>query len=233
MKKLSMLLFICILCGYSANDANDKKAPDSKQEQPSSKVVEQQEQETQDEDMIYFEHEGYFAHDLRDTAFAYENSIEVAIIHVDRIDGVETYSSVFDAYITPQTFGKATILKSFKNVLDEQQEITFYRTGGKVEFNEFVKTRPEKEQEMLLKMEKKPKYVKEYFTGDIDVEEGKTYLAYLVEDSDIHNDGAYAIVHYQTGLREVKDTKSQSGSSIQVRNNFTNEWENLDDIIDL
>ena len=46
MKKLSMLLFICILCGCSANDANDKKAPDSKQEQPSSKVVEQQEQET-------------------------------------------------------------------------------------------------------------------------------------------------------------------------------------------
>ena len=153
------------------------------------------------------------------------------MVHIDYIDGVENYSSVMQAYITPQTYGKATVYKSYKGVFTDNQQITFYRTRGKLSFHDYVKTRPEREQAKLNKMHEKPQYVIERFEGDIDVEAGKTYLAYFVEVKDVHNQGAYAMIHYQTGLREVRNAHALSMSDIQVLNNYTNKWERLDDII--
>lgn len=80
------------------------------------------------------------------------------------------------------------------------------------------------------------KQAKITFDGDIDIEADKTYLVYL-KNSSVHyaEPGAYEIIGFEGGLREIQTTSGYSvnsnSSDLKVLNNFTGEWENLSDIV--
>lgn len=225
MKKLILLtLLLSMIFGCSQNESSSQDVS-----QKSDKQITQS-TDGNDSDVIYAEYEGNFAYDITDTQYVYDHTTEVVLIHIDSIDGVDNYSSVHDDYVSTYTYGKATVKKKYKGSLTENQQIDFYRTGGKIEFNDFYNGQPQREQKRLDNLEVKPQYVVEKYKDDIDLEVGKTYLAYIVSEKDIHNNGAYAIIYYQTGLREVQGNL-HSRTSLQVYNNYTKSWESIENVL--
>lgn len=101
--------------------------------------------------------------------------------------------------------------------------------GGIISFAEYEKGLREEQKKKiglcsrLNKIEKENSYVLYRPEGDIEIEEGKTYLMYLDYNSDYEG---YSFRFMEYGLREVKYIEE-----IYVLNNVTNEWENITEVI--
>lgn len=162
-----------------------------------------------------------------------DKSSAVAIVTIKSIDGASNYGSGIEQYVYPYTYGEMEVVQTLAGDIPEGSTVKFSRLGGIMPFDEYLKGLSESEQTKITSLNTKRKDVKIAFEGDIDIEVGKTYLAYLVESTVHHAEpGAYEIIGFEGGLREIQTTGGYSANSnIKVLNNFTGEWENLSDIV--
>ncbi len=149
----------------------------------------------------------------------------IVIAKVKSIDGGTNYSEGLGMYTSNNTIGKIEVIESLKGELKTGDIVPFIRLGGTVETTEYIKNLNDKRKYLLEQAEKNGqetmldyKYVKEIEDGDIDIEEGKTYLMFICYDE--YNQ-KYEIFGKQYGLREY------DLSTNMVVNNTTKELENL------
>ena len=173
-----------------------------------------------------------------------ELSDYVAIVKIDSIDGANNVNKKTGKYVSTYTYGKATILKMLKGDIISKN-IGYTRSGGKISYNQWVKGQasPEKLQKLLESGDNKSidiNKVKVYdkFSGDIDIEVGKTYLVYMYHEPTFNANNEFVIHGYQYGMREIKiDSESKENlnnvADIKIKNNDTGKWENLSTIIDI
>jgi len=172
-----------------------------------------------------------------------ENSDFIIIGTVQSIDGSINYNPTTKEYTEIQTIGKIKVEKVMKgNIKDDI--IPFMRLGGLISFIEYEKGLTESQKSKveltrtLTNEEKKTKYVSSTIRGNINIEQGKTYLMYAKYGSDYDK---YGIVFMQNGLREIdKNTMVKSESktlikgekaTIKVKNNETGEFETITEVI--
>ena len=166
--------------------------------------------------------------DITDINVLKEMAEDIVIAKVSKIDGGINYSETFKIYSSVNTIGEIEIEKSIKGGLKEGQIVPFIRLGGIIETSEYVKGLNEKRKRLLEEAEQKGeetmldyKYVKEIKSGDIEIEEGKTYLMFICYDP--YNE-RYEIFGDQYGLREYDENTSS------VLNNDTNEYEKIESL---
>lgn len=168
---------------------------------------------------------------LADPQALAENSNYIALAYIDSLDGANNYSEISQQYVLPYTFGQMTVLENYKGELTPGEKYGFYRLGGTLPAEQYYAgvLSPEanaKRQTMQAENGESDagKYVRDLAVGDIEIEAGKTYLAYLAPESSYYGKpDTYAIIGYQGGLREAR----QRDDVWQVLNNFTGEWEDL------
>lgn len=165
----------------------------------------------------------------------YELATDIAIVKVISLD-----------YMNPSqgTFGKILINNSLSGSLKEGEIVTYLEPGGYVNMEEWDKVQPEASRE-------KRRYLREqaglstdysqewiYVTADIDIEieAGKTYLAYLAYNDELE---CYEIIGLENGLREVNIPQEMESVSVtelnfnelKIKNNVTEEYENLNEYV--
>ena len=180
---------------------------------------------------------------IKDSKQLEKNVDYIAIIRIDSIDGCSRRNLVTDEPVLHIfTYGKATILNVIKGNLKKEQ-ITYHRSGGTLPYLEWLDADIDKDK--LLEQNPNHKIdgvpfedvvVQEKYPNDIDIEIGKTYLAYITKGTKTD----YIIQGYQFGFREIKETNSNNYSneksylkSLKVKNNTTGKWENLSLIVDI
>lgn len=162
-------------------------------------------------------------------------SDSMAIVKIKSLDGVSNYGKGVQQYVHPYTYGQMEIIQNLKGDVKEGEIVKFSRLGGTMPFDEYLEGLSEAERAKFANHDTEKK-VKITFDGDIDIEADKTYLVYLA-NSTVHyaEPGAYEIVGFEGGLREIQTTSGYSvnsnSSDLKVLNNFTGEWENLNDVV--
>lgn len=160
-----------------------------------------------------------------------ELSDHIAIIRVISIDEMDMSYSLFG-----MTKGKLLVNNSLKGDFSEGQVINFGKLGGVVDAqtianvrgNEYSFTDEELKNNVCFN------FIREF---DINIEEGKTYLVYLNYNE---NAGVYEILGLKYGLREINIPQERNNitlidldfSKLELKNNDTNEFENLQEYID-
>ena len=159
--------------------------------------------------------------DISDIEVLKEDAHQIVIAKVSNIDGCTNYNQKSGNYTRINTLGNIEILQVLKGDLEVNSVIPFIRGGGTISYKDYQKSLNSREKKMLNKNEKNIKYVNEKAKGDIDIEEGKTYLMFLYYDS--YND-RYEIMAYQYGLREY-NVNTQT-----ALNNDTKQEEKISDL---
>ena len=165
---------------------------------------------------------------------------DIAIIRVISLDYMNMDVSMFG-----MTFGKALINNSIYGTLKEGDVITYMKPGGYVDMETYNNAQPEAARENRLMVRKmngittplSEEYMNMRVNKDIDIEEGKTYLAYLTYNE---KNKAYEIIGLEIGLREVQIPQEDEYVSVtnldfektNILNNETQKYENLKEYID-
>ena len=165
---------------------------------------------------------------------------DIAIIRVISLDYMDMNVSMLG-----MTFGKALINNSIYGTLKEGDVITYMKPGGYVDMETYNNAQPEAARENRLMVRKmngittplSEEYMNMRVNKDIDIEEGKTYLAYLTYNE---KNKAYEIIGLEIGLREVQIPQESEYVSVtnldfektNILNNETQEYENLKEYID-
>ena len=165
---------------------------------------------------------------------------DIAIIRVISLDYMDMNVSMLG-----MTFGKALINNSIYGTLKEGDVITYMKPGGYVDMETYNNAQPEAARENRLMVRKmngittplSEEYMNMRVNKDIDIEEGKTYLAYLTYNE---KNKAYEIIGLEIGLREVQIPQESEYVSVtnldfektSILNNETQEYENLKEYID-
>lgn len=180
-------------------------------------------------------------YNFADTNVLAEQSDYIAFIKVDAVLGVSNINKITNEYIsTPYIYGKATVLKTLKGELGGEK-INFCRDGGQLPYEEWIKgdVDPEKLKSVraesgMSEISEKDIVVDYRIKDDIEIEEGKTYLAFMFHNPDFNEQNEYVIHGYQFGLRETEveqDVSKQSVDSILIKNNNTGNWESLSSVL--
>ncbi len=160
-----------------------------------------------------------------------EIASHIVVARVISIDEMDVSYSLFG-----MTKGKLLINNSLKGDFKNGQVVSFGKLGGIIDAQTIIDVQGEE----CSYTNEEPKS-KIYFNlireFDINIEEGKTYLLYLSYNE--HED-VYEILGLKYGLREInipqeKDTISLINvdfSKLELKNNDTNEFENLQEYID-
>lgn len=162
-----------------------------------------------------------------------ERSDGIAIVKIKSIDGVSNYGNGVQQYVYPYTYGEMEVIQTLSGDIEEGTTVKFSRLGGTMPFDEYLEGLSETERAKFTNQDIEKRKAKITFDGDIDIEADKTYLVYL-KNSTVHyaDSGAYEIIGFEGGLREIQTTSSYStNSDLKVLNNFTGEWENLSDVV--
>lgn len=171
----------------------------------------------------------------------------IAIIRVDSVDGVTNWNSKSKEYVSPYTYGKATVLATIKGKIDNDT-IGFIRLGGTLPFEQWIKgdEAPEKmekirEEAGLKAVKASDILVESKMLEDIEIEAGKEYLVFLSHDSQYNNENEYSICAMQYGLREIENVgaiknslaadKNEAVKSLMVKNNVNGKWESIKDVV--
>lgn len=190
-----------------------------------------------------------YAIDVSDKKIRYDNSKYIIIGKVKSIDGATNYNEKKQAYTSIFTYGTIEINSILKGNI-ENREIPFIRLGGEISFEEYEKGLKDSQKvkmelvRTLSPEEKKTSFVAYGPEGDIQLEEGKTYLLYMDYDTD---DDKYLVRYMQYGAWEVDtntlnteilNNKTQNkynalknNNQIKVKNNVTGKWENISDVL--
>ena len=132
--------------------------------------------------------------------------------------------------IRARTLGSFTVLDIYKGDIKKGEKLLYSRLGAIMKFEEYIKGTERQAAEKIMNLRRKERiqkeYIKDVFLGDIDVEVGKIYLAYLdVDNTD--NVVRYSILWMQHGLREIK---TENGQDL-ILNNETKKLEKMDMIL--
>lgn len=167
-------------------------------------------------------------------------STDIALITILSIDGGDNFGEQTNEYCYPYTYGKFKVEKVYKGNIEEEKEYEYIRAGGIINYDSYYNSlsEDEKDKNNILINGVKPAYIEMKSEGDIDIEPGKTYLVYLSNPESgiglFAKKDAYMINSFEGGLREVLDyskIKDKDLSEIKVLNNFTGEYENINDIL--
>ena len=160
-----------------------------------------------------------------------ELSDHIAIIRVISIDEMDMSYRLFE-----MTKEKLLVNNSLKGDFSEGQVINFGKLGGVVDAQTIANVRGDEYSftDEELKNNVCFNFIREY---DINIEEGKTYLVYLNYNE---NAGVYEILGLKYGLREINIPQERNNitlidlefGNIGIKNNDTNEYENLQEYID-
>lgn len=187
------------------------------------------------------------AYDLNDSKVMYDLSEYIAIVKIDSIDGTSNFNKITNKYIShPYTYGTATVLKMLKGNI-KSSTFNFIRTGGLIAYDDYVKgdIDPNKLESVRKEygtenISTKDLYVDYKVQGDIEIEKGKLYLVYMSHNSNFNTENEYNIFGYQFGLREIQQSSNLVNSiqkdldlNLKVKNNITNQWVKLQEVLDL
>lgn len=125
--------------------------------------------------------------------------------------------------------------KNIKRGCFPDGEVLDYRcSGGIVAFEKYLDSMDKEQREKFLRLfdgSDLPDYYEISADGDIKPELGKMYLMYLTQSPYVP-EGIYSIIGWQGGLREVDEsTYSENIDSIQVKNNFSDGWDALSQLL--
>ena len=164
----------------------------------------------------------------------FETSQYVALVHIDEILESDNINYYTNEKVAPYTIGKMTILEMYKGTLEKNRQVTFTKLGGTLPFTKYYEGLSEAQQAKIdeINPDAKESYesVKYALNEDIDIEQGKNYLVYFVDDHYYLTEESYTLYGLQGGLREVKNANEQA-SKRKVLNNYKNEWELLDEVV--
>ena len=171
--------------------------------------------------------------------FMLENSDIIALVTITTIDGASTqYNSMFG-----MTYGNMLINNVIYGNDLSGQVVSYIKPGGIISLEDWEKTQPKAanaKREYLreqtgTEIDTKNTYLKILLGNDIELEAGKTYLAYLNYSDTFQK---YEIIGLGNGLREVNvEQKSRVSlqnfdiSTLKIKNNNTEEWEDLNTYI--
>lgn len=169
----------------------------------------------------------------------FNESDVIALVTITTIDGA---SMEYSAY--GMTYGTMIVDNVIYGTFQNSNElIEYFKPGGFVtvadydthDFPDSVEKRDRIREEAGIVIDKNNTYINMQIEGDIEIEVGKTYLVYLhyMEKYD-----KYEIVGLRNGLREVNipkqtivKTQSLDLNNLQIKNNITEEWEDLDQYV--
>ncbi len=154
----------------------------------------------------------------------------VVLITVESIEGASReYSS------STMTYGKVIVNNVILGDIKLGDEIEYLKPGGYITVAEYDKYEDGAEVTEEQTGEE-TQYYNTLLNGDIEIEVGKTYLAYLHYDN---NEDKYEIIGLGNGLREINIPKENVVTSkeydldeLKILNNTTNEWESLKEYIE-
>ena len=154
----------------------------------------------------------------------------IALITVESIEGASReYSS------STMTYGKVIVNNVILGNIKLGDEIEYLKPGGYITVAEYDKYEDGAEVTEEQTGEE-TQYYNTLLNGDIEIEVGKTYLAYLHYDN---NEDKYEIIGLGNGLREIDIPKENVVTSkeydldeLKILNNTTNEWESLKEYIE-
>ena len=168
-----------------------------------------------------------------------EKSNIVALVTIRTIEGANR-----EYNMTTMTYGKMLVNNVILGDIKSGDEIGYLKPGGfitiadydKYDNDEAVQKRDKLREEMGINIDKTKEYYHIQLTGDIEIEVGKTYLAYLHYDE---KNKKYEMIGLGDGLREVNveqkevvTPKEYNLDELKILNNNTNEWESLIDYIE-
>jgi len=170
-------------------------------------------------------------YDYSDSKVIYELSDYIAIIKVNSIDSVT--NSIEQLGVN--TNGTATIIGMLKGNIKDKK-IAFKRSGGILSYQDYINGEHPKEG-IIPPNDPENLMVDARYRGDIDIKEGRVYLAYIskLDGYKDKNLNGYYIMYHQYGLREIQDMCSEITikdiKDLKVRNNDTDKWESIKDVI--
>mgnify|MGYP003376721824 CR=1 FL=1 len=180
-----------------------------------------------DDEILVIEYSPEMAGDITDPEYLKEKSSDIALVTITSIDGGSNHNESTNTNDFAYTYGKLEVLEVYKGDIKANDELNYVRTGGIIDFDTYYNSLDEEEKDKTL-LETQKAYVYEKFYGDIDIEVGKTYLAYLnsPDKGEYPKEDACFISHFQGGLRAVDDS-----NGVHVLNNITGKWEAIEEII--
>jgi len=162
----------------------------------------------------------------------------IALVTVVSIDGASMDYSTFG-----MTYGRMLVDYVIVGNINTDDLIEYLKPGGYVTVADYdahdipasVAKRDYLRQQSGIVIDKENTYINLKVEDDIEIEAGKTYLAYLHYRE---KDGKYEIVGLRNGLREVNVSKVSSVTiqkysidELKIKNNVTGEWESLNTYI--
>ena len=175
---------------------------------------------------------------LKDLVDSTEN---IAIVRVISLD---SSSAQYD-HVVGNTYGKLMVNTVIKGTTKEEEVIEYAALGGYLTIADWEQYQPSaaNEKRDFLRQQsgtvsnKNEAYIHLQFENNIDIEEGKTYIAYLNYNSEM---GKYEIVGFADGLMELSIEKENKNISmldvdtkqVKIKNNHTGEYENLESYIE-
>lgn len=160
-----------------------------------------------------------------------EYATDIALVTIKSLDKADMD---FFAFV-PGTYGNFVVEDTIVGNMENGKEYQYVKPGGYVTEKEFEKNDdPEAiaKRNRLRENSKEKLNTEQYYNvqldGDIEIEAGKTYLAYFTyhEDKDI-----YEIIGLGNGLREVEEDVS-NGNIIKIKDNETGSFESLEEHIE-
>lgn len=164
----------------------------------------------------------------------------IAIVKVISLDG----ASIEPNDIVGMTYGKMLINNSIVGNLKEGTVVEYSRPGGTFTMSQWETSQPAEANEKRAYLRSQSgndedttkTYINLKLEDDIDIEAGKTYLAYLKYNI---KSNKYEIIGLGLGLREVNIKQSKDKvtltsldiSNLEIKNNKTNEYQSLNDYI--
>lgn len=229
MKKIALGGLISILllsCYFIFNDKNELNESDVKNNIEDKTTNEEQ------KDTIVINTTADMEVDYSNMSELKSSANYIALVKIDKVIGADNYSTINKMYVFPYTYGKMTIIKSYKGNIEENKEVTFYKLGGTIELKKYYEslnvTQKEKFDANYIKnktQDFKVKKVQMNLGKEVNVEENKTYLVFMNEETSYHKEkDSYAIVGLEYGIREVK---SINNDNLLAKNNVTGEYETL------
>lgn len=169
----------------------------------------------------------------------YELATDIAIVKVISKDYMDPEASMLG-----MTFGKMLVNTVISGNLNVGQVVTYEKPGGYVDLETWEKAQPNASTEKRRYLREKAglstdlsnEYINILIDSDVEIETGKTYLAYLTYDQSCN---AYEIIGLENGLRELNIEQAEKSVSItninanelKLKNNTTGEWEILNSYI--
>lgn len=160
-----------------------------------------------------------------------EYATDIALVTIKSLDKSDMDFFVF----VPGTYGNFVVEDTIVGNIEKGKEYQYVKPGGYVTEEEFEKNDdPEAivKRKQLRENSKEKINAEQYYNvlldGDIEIEAGKTYLAYFTyhENKDI-----YEIIGLGNGLREVEEDVS-NGNIIKIKDNSKGSFESLEEHIE-